>query len=70
MNWELVGPAGPARLRFRLWLVQLVAATVLAASWVGTLGPVPAVVAAFAAKDVLVALLLAGLAEGHAPLQT
>src|SRR5437588_333723 len=59
--------AGPARLHFRLWQIQIAALTVLAAAWLATLGLVPAVLGLLAAKHVLVAVLMAGLGgeTGH-----
>ena len=53
------------RVRFRLWQIEVLALTLLATCWCVTLGPVPAILAVLAAKHVLVALLVEGLAVGE-----
>jgi len=51
------------QVRLRLWQINASAITVFLAGWFCTLGPIPAVLALLAAKDVLVAILVIGL--GH-----
>lgn len=49
--------------RFRMRLTQVMAtlATLLAAAWVCSLGPIPAIIALAIAKHVLVAILIMGI---------
>jgi hypothetical protein len=49
------------RLRFRLQLILLAAATVFVTAWLCTMGAVAAVLAIVVAKHILVALLLMGV---------
>jgi hypothetical protein len=52
---------GLDRLRLRLWQVWLTLLTVLATTWLITLGPIPGIIAVVTAKHVLVAILVMGL---------
>lgn len=49
------------RLRFRLQLILLAAATVFVTAWLCTMGAVVAVLSVVVAKHILVALLVMGL---------
>ena len=49
------------RVRFRLWQIVMSAVTLVATVWFFTLNPIVGIIAAFAAKHVLVAILATGL---------
>ena len=68
---QLVPPDRPAarltmdegplyRIQFRLWQISLSAVTILIAGWFWTMGPAAGLTAAFLAKHVLVAIIVAG----------
>ena len=56
------------RLQFRLWQITIAAVTLVLTGWFCTMGVVPAIIALFVAKHVLVAILAVGLhhPEGQA----
>jgi hypothetical protein len=49
------------RVEFRLWQIMMSAVTLVATVWCFTLNPIVGIIAAFAAKHVLVAILASGL---------
>ncbi len=49
------------RVEFRLWQIMMSAVTLAATVWCFTLNPIVGIIAAFAAKHVLVAILASGL---------
>ena len=53
---------GLRRVRLRLWQINASAITLFVTAYCCTLGPIPAVVALLVAKEVLVAILVMGLA--------
>jgi hypothetical protein len=55
------GDGGARRSRRRLVCLDVAVLTILAAAWLFTLGPIPAILGLLVAKHVLVALLMAGL---------
>jgi hypothetical protein len=58
---------GLRRLRLRLAQVVATAITVLATTWLCTLGPIPAILALMVAKHILVAILVMGLGVDAPP---
>jgi hypothetical protein len=52
---------GLRRVRLRLTQIMATAITVLATTWLCTLGPIPAILALMVAKHILVAILVMGL---------
>lgn len=54
-------------VHFRLWQIVMSAVTVVGAGWFFTLNPVAGIVASFAAKHMLVAILAAGLTNDAEP---
>ncbi len=61
------GDGGAGRAWRRFLLADTAIVTVVAAGWLVSLGPIPAILGLLAAKHILVALLLAGLQPEERP---
>jgi len=54
-------PRNLERVRFRIWQIFMTALTIVVTGWFCTLGVVPAIIALYMTKHVLVAILAMGL---------
>lgn len=65
--WVMVEDEQPNRLPLRLKQLSWTTATVAAAAWICTFGPVPGILAIAVAKHILVAILLMGVGVDSRP---
>jgi len=64
------GSDGLSRVRLRFWQILMAAITLVLSGWFVTMGPIPAIIALFITKHVLVAILVVGLHADSGPRRT